>query len=232
MKKIGLIGGVTWTSTQDYYRLINQMSNNLLQGHSTAELIIYSVDFEEVLALMQQGKWAAITALFIEKAAALKNAGADFFAIASNTLSKVGQEVSEGAGLPLVGMVESVARVIGEKGFKKVGFLGTSFAMNDPFYREGLKRFGIETVMPEADEKAFVHHVIMDELAYDVLNPESRRKMLAVMNRMKREQAVEAFVLGCTEIPMLIKQSDTDIPVLDTTEIHASAIVKFAWDAF
>ncbi len=228
MKKIGLIGGVTWTSTIDYYRMINQMSNERRDGHHTAEIILYSVDFEEILILMKQGRWTEITTLFIQKAAALKEAGADFFAIASNTLSKVGHQVSKAACLPIVDMVESVAEVIIKKGFKKVGFMGTTFAMNDPFYREGLKQFGIEALIPEKEEKEFINRVIMNELAYDVLNPESREKFLEIMNRMYHEQSVEGIVLGCTEIPMLIKQQHTHIPVFDTTKIHTTAMVDFA----
>jgi len=228
MKKIGLIGGVTWTSTIDYYRMINEMSNKKNGGHHTAEVIIYSVDFHNILKRMQLGQWAEIERIFIEKAKALKQAGADFFAIGSNTLSKVGRKVSNAAGLPIVGMVESVAEAILKKGFKKVGFMGTTFAMDDPFYREGLKQFGIEAIIPKTKEKDFINHVIMDELAYDVLNPESRKKLLEIMNRMYHEQAVEGIVLGCTEIPMLIKQQHTYIPVFDTTEIHAAALVDYA----
>ncbi len=228
MKKIGLIGGVTWTSTIDYYRIINELSNQKSHGHHTAEVIIYSVDFHEVLIRMQEAKWTEIEQMFIEKAISLKKAGADFFAIGSNTLSKVGMQVSKASGLPIVGMVESVAEAILKKGFKKVGFMGTTFAMDDPFYREGLKQMGIEAIIPKTKEKAFINHVIMDELAYDVLNPESRKKFLEIMNRMVHEQAVEGVVLGCTEIPMLIKQQHTYIPVFDTTEIHAAALVEYA----
>lgn len=228
MKKIGLIGGVTWTSTIDYYRMINQMSNACREGHHTAEIILYSVNFDEILIRMQQGQWTEITTLFIQKTEALKRAGADFFAIGSNTLSKVGHQVSKAAGLPIVGMVESVAKAVLKKGFKKVGFMGTTFAMNDPFYREGLQQFGIEALIPGKEEKEFINRVIMGELAYDVLNPESRKEILKIMNRMYHEQAVEGVVLGCTEIPMLIKQQHTNIPVFDTTEIHAAAIVDFA----
>ncbi len=178
--------------------------------------------------MMQQGAWSEIEGLFIQKAMALKEADADFFAIGSNTLSKVGARVSAVAGLPIVGMVESVAEAILKRGFKKVGFMGTTFAMNDPFYREGLKQFGIEAIIPGEEDKAYINHVIMDELAYDVLNPESRKRFLDIMIRMHKEQEVEGVVLGCTEIPMLIKQQHTYIPVFDTTEIHAAALVDFA----
>ena len=228
MKKIGFIGGVTWTSTMDYYRMINELSNEKSSGHHTAEMIIYSVDFHEVLIRMQEAKWDEIEQLFIENTISLKQAGADFFAIGSNTLAKVGHRVSKAAGLPIVGMVESVGAAIRQKGFKKVGFMGTTFAMNDSFYREGLKQFGIETMIPNEEEKKFINHVIMDELAYDVRNPDSRKKFLDIMNRMHKEEEVEGIVLGCTEIPMLIKQQNTYIPVFDTTEIHASALVDFA----
>ena len=133
MKKIGLIGGVTWTSTIDYYRIINELSNQKSHGHHTAEVIIYSVDFHEVLIRMQEAKWTEIEQMFIEKAIGLKKAGADFFAIGSNTLSKVGLQVSKESGLPIVGMVESVAEAILKKGFKKVGFMGTLLPWTTPF---------------------------------------------------------------------------------------------------
>jgi len=230
MKKIGLIGGVTWASTMDYYRLINIMSNKLLGDHNTAEILLYSVNFEDILQMMNHQKWLEIELLLTEKARALKSAGADFFAICSNTLSKIGQQVSKKSGLPIVDMVTSVAAAIQEKGFEKVAFLGTAFAMNDSYYREGLKSFDIEAFIPDDKERHMVHGIIMDELAYDNLKPESRNAILNIMNRMQKKHNIEGVVLGCTELPMLIKQTDTEIPVFDTTEIHARAIVDFAFN--
>lgn len=228
MKKAGLIGGVTWTSTMDYYRLINTLSNKLLDDHNTTEILLYSVNFEDILQMMKHKKWQEIELLLTEKAKALKNAGADFFAICSNTLSKVGLQVSTESGLPIVEMVASVAKAILDKNFRKVGFLGTSFAMSDPFYREELKGFGIEAFIPENKEMEIVNRIIMDELAYDNLTQESRKTILNIMNRLQHEHDVEGVILGCTELPMLIKQTDTQIPVFDTAEIHARSIVSFA----
>lgn len=228
MKKPGLIGGVTWTSTVDYYRMINELSNKRLGAHDTLEILLYSVNFEEVFQMMNHQQWQEIGTLLTEKAVALKKAGADFFAICSNTLAKVGYQVSEGSDLPILDMVTSVAAAIQKKGLEKVAFLGTAFAMNDPYYREGLKPFGIESFIPEKEERQTIHRIIMDELAYDNLNPESRNAILKIMNRMEQEHNVEGVILGCTELPMLIKQTDSKIPVFDTAEIHARAIVDFA----
>ncbi|MBE0651994.1 MAG: amino acid racemase [Bacteroidales bacterium] len=228
MKIPGLIGGVTWTSTIDYYRLINRLSNNQLGNHDTLEVLLYSVNFEKVLQMMTHHQWSEIELLFTEKAKALKNAGADFFVICSNTLSKVGQQVAAESNLPILDMVESVANAIHEKEFEKVAFLGTSFAMNDSHYRNGLKLFGIDAYTPESDEKEIINRIIMEELAYDILKPESRKTILKIMNNMQQKYDIEGVILGCTELPMLIKQADTAIPVFDTTEIHAKAIVEFA----
>lgn len=231
VKKPGLIGGVTWTSTVNYYRMINELSNRQLGAHDTLEILLYSVNFEEVLQKMNHQQWSEIVVLFTEKARALKSAGADFFAICSNTLAKVGHQVSEASELPILDMVASVAAAIRKKGFKKVGFLGTLFAMNDPYYRDGLKSFGIEAFIPEQEERETVHKIIMDELAYDNLRPESRIAILGIMDRMQLEHNIEGVVLGCTELPMLIKQADSKIPVFDTTEIHARVIVDYAMRA-
>jgi aspartate racemase len=228
MKKAGLIGGVTWTSTIDYYRLINMMSNKHLDDHNTMDVLLYSVNFEKILQMMTNQKWLEIALLLTEKARALKSAGADFFAICSNTLSKVGHDVSMKSGLPIVDMVASVAGAIQDKGFRKVGFLGTSFAMIDPYYRDGLKGFDIEAFIPGKKERETVNRIIMDELAYDNLKSESRKKILKIMYGLQLEHEVEGIILGCTELPMLIKQTDTEIPVFDTTQIHSRSIVDFA----
>lgn len=205
MKKPGLIGGVTWTSTVDYYRILNDFSNRLLGGHNTLEILLYSVNFEGVLQKMNGQQWQEITVMLTEKARALKNAGADFFAICSNTLAKVGHQVSEASGLPVLDMVTSVAAVIQKKKFKKVGFLGTAFAMTDPYYRDGLKSFGIEAFIPGPAERETIHRIIMDELAYNDLRPEIRKSILSVMKQLQQEHHIEGVILGCTELPLLIK---------------------------
>jgi aspartate racemase len=228
MKKPGLIGGVTWTSTIDYYRLINELSNKALGSHDTLEVLLYSMNFEEILQMMTHQQWAEIETLFTVKAKALRNAGADFFAICSNTLAKVGHPVSEASGLPILDMVASVADAIRKKGFEKVAFLGTSFAMNDSYYSDDLNSFGIEAFIPEPEQREVINRIIMEELAYDLLKPESRKTILNIMNRMRRDYNIEGVILGCTELPMLIKQADMDIPVFDTAAIHAKAIVDFA----
>lgn len=231
MKKPGLIGGVTWASTVDYYRIINELSNKELGHHDTLEVLLYSVNFEEVLQMMNQKLWQEIGILLTEKAQSLKDAGAEFFAICSNTLAKVGHQVSEATGLPILDMVASVARAIQKRNLEKVGFLGTAFAMKDSYYRDGLKSFGIEAFIPEEKEMETVHRIIMEELAYDKLKPESRNTILNIIDRMRQEHNIEGVILGCTELPMLVKQTDADIPAFDTAEIHARAIVDFALES-
>ncbi len=231
MKKPGLIGGVTWTSTIDYYRLINQLSNKTLGFHHTLEIMLYSVNFEEVLQMMTEGHWTAIETLFSQRALALKREGADFFAICSNTLAKVGNAASLASGLPIVDMVDSVSEAIGNYGIEKVALLGTDFAMADPYYGEALKAHGIEAVIPDRDERITIHRIIMQELAYGQLEAESRKTVLKIMERMQQDHQVAGVILGCTELPMLIKQADAEIPVFDTTAIHAAAIVNFALES-
>ncbi len=228
MKNIGLIGGVTWTSTMDYYKLINQKSNKKLGKHNTAEVIIYSVNFEPVLEKMTDGEWNIIQQEFINKAIALKKSGADFFAIASNTLAKVGAAVSQKSGLPIVDMIKSVADFILLKNISRVGFLGTSFAMENGFYKKELKKFGIEAIIPDKNKRNEVNRIIMEELAFDILKSESREKIKNIITNLHEHRQVQGVILGCTEIPLLIKQKDVNIPVFDTTSIHVDAIIRRA----
>ena len=227
-KKIGIIGGVTWVSTIDYYKLINQKVNQRLGGYNTAEILINSVNFNDVMVFLSKGDWNGVEELFKNKAIELKNAGADFIAISSNTIAKVAKNVAKKANLPLVNIIESTSKEIQKKEFKKVGFLGTGFTMKSSFYFDELKDYGIDTVVPNPKEIEIINNIIMKELANQIINEDSKKIILEIMERMMKEDGIEAVILGCTEIPLLIDQTDTDIPLFDTTEIHTDYIVAFA----
>ena len=227
-KKIGIIGGVTWLSTMDYYKLINQKINQRLGGYHTATILINSVNFNEVMVSLSNGNWDEIEELFETKAKELKKAGAQFIAISSNTIAKVANNVALNVELPLVSIIESTANEILKKDYKKVGFLGTGYTMKNTFYLDELAENSIEAIVPNSKEIETISSIIMTELAHNILNEDSKAIFLEIMNRMMKEYDLEGFILGCTEIPLLIKQSDTSIPLFDTTEIHTDYIVNYA----
>jgi aspartate racemase len=228
MKKIGLIGGVTWASTVDYYKLINKKVNQRLGGYNTAEILINSVNFNDVMKFLMKGDWNGVENLFTNKAIELKRAGAEFVAISSNTIAKVARNVAKDADLPLVNIIEATANEIKKKDFKKVGFLGTGFTMKSSFYFDELKDYGIDTVIPSSKEIEIISDIIMNELANQIINDNSKKIILQIMERMTKRDGIEGIILGCTEIPILVNQQDTDIPLFDTTEIHTNYIVDFA----
>ncbi len=228
MKKIGIIGGVTWASTVDYYKLVNQKVNQRLGGYNTAEIIINSVNFNDVMALLTNSDWNGVEELFKIKAEELKSAGAEFMAISSNTIAKVARNVAKKADLPLINIIKSTAIEIKKKGFKRVGFLGTGFTMKSSFYFDELKEYGIYSVIPNPKEIEIISDIIMKELANHIINEKSKKIILLIMKRMMKEDKIEGIILGCTEIPILINQDDTSISLFDTTEIHTNYIVDYA----
>ena len=228
MKTIGLIGGVSWVSTIEYYRILNQKINQQLGGESSAQMIINSVNFEEVYPMLKAGEWEAITAYMTKKAAAMKDAGAEILAIGSNTISRIGRPVAQSTGLQLVDIYECTAQAIKNKGLKKVALLGTAFTMTNPFYHEAYKQLGVETVAPNETEKTLIHEVIMVELTKAIFTEASKTAYLNIIEKMRERDQIEGVILGCTEIPLLIKQSDSELPFFDTTEIHANALIEAA----
>ena len=228
MKKIGIIGGVTWASTVDYYKLINQKVNQRLSGYNTAEILINSVNFDDVMVLLTNGDWDGVEELFKIKAEELKNAGAEFIAISSNTIAKVARNVAKRADLPLANIIKSTAIEIKKKGFKRVGFLGTGFTMKSSFYFDELREYGIDSIIPNPKEIEVISDIIIEELAIHSVNENSKKVILQIMERMMKEEEIEDIILGCTEIPLLINQSDTNTPLFDTSEIHTSHIVEYA----
>jgi aspartate racemase len=228
MKTMGLIGGMSWESTLEYYRIINETVKEKLGGLHSAKCIIYSVDFEEVEKLQHEGKWNELSEMMIDAALRLERAGADFVIICTNTMHKVAEEVQENIDIPLLHIADATAEKIKEKGLKKVGLLGTKFTMEEDFYRKRLKeKHGIDVVIPEEDEREIVHRTIYDELCQGIIKHESKEGFKKIIENLVSKGA-EGVILGCTEIPLLIKQEDVEIPIFDTTAIHAKAAVEFA----
>ena len=227
MKTIGLLGGMSWESTQTYYRLINEGVKSRLGGLHSAKLVLYSVDFAEIEALQHQGDWPATARILSGAALSLENAGAEFLMIGTNTMHKVAPEIEEAINIPLLHIADATAKVLTQDNIQRVGLLGTRFTMEQAFYRERLEAAGIEVVTPDAPQRAEVHRVIYEELCQGEIQAASRETYLAVINSLA-EQGAQAVILGCTEIGLLIKQTDTPVPLYDTTAIHAAQAVNQA----
>lgn len=228
MKTIGLIGGMSWESTAEYYRIINKAVNERLGGHHSAKLVMYSVDFDEIEDLQHSGEWEDLTRLMIEAARSVERGGADFLLICTNTMHKMAGEVEESVGIPLLHIADATADAIKAKGLHKVGLLGTRFTMEWDFYTGRLRdEHGIEVLVPGEDDRVAVHAVIYDELCHGVVNDDSRKLFEGIIESLV-DGGAQGIVLGCTEIPLLIKQEDFEIQIFDTTEIHALAAVDLA----
>jgi len=227
MKTIGLVGGMSWESTLEYYRIINETVKEKLNKLHSAKIIMYSVDFEEIELLQHKGKWDELTSLMIEIAQRLEKAGADFIVICTNTMHKVAEDMEKSVEIPLLHIVDVTAEKIKAKGINKVGLLGTRFTMEDNFYRDRLRKHGIKAIIPSEKEREMIHSIIYNELCLGVIKESSREKFKKIIKNLAKRGA-EGVILGCTEIPLLIKQEDVDLPLFDTTEIHAKASVDFA----
>ena len=228
MKVIGLIGGMSWHSSLEYYRLINELVSRKLGGLHSARLVLYSLDFEEIECAQQELRWEDAAVILAKAAIALKQAGADFLVICTNTMHKVADEVGESAGLPILHIVDTIGNAIGEQGLSKVGLLGTRFVMAERFYQDRLKKsFDIEVVVPTEDEQAVVHRIIYKELCRGKVRDLDHQSCLQIIDKLTKRGA-EGIVLGCTELPLLIRPGDIRVPVFDTTRLHAEAAVELA----
>jgi aspartate racemase len=227
MKTIGLIGGLTYVSTLEYYRLINEMVNEQLGGSEAAKLIIYSVNFGDIKKLTVAQDWAGIASLIGDAAKKTEKAGADCLLLGANTMHRIAPEIQEMMGIPLIHIASETAKAIQEKGMKKVALLGTKYTMELDFYHKNLAASGIESLIPSAPDIEIVNDVIYNELSKNQFLPASKQNYLRIINGLAA-QGAEGVILGCTEIPLLIKPEDTTIPLFDTTRIHARAAVDFA----
>lgn len=230
MKKVGLIGGLSWQSSVDYYSIINEESNKRLGGKHTVESIMYSTNLGRKYGLVDEGKMDVLAEEFTDIAQSLEKAGADVIIICSNTMHAVFDEVQRNVNIPMIHIVDATAQAIQKRGMKKVALLGTTYTMTQPFYKEKLKnKYGIETIVPSDEQMTEIMHVIEEELNYNVLRDKSRKYFISVINELK-EQGAEGVILGCTEIPMLVKQKDSTLPVFDTTRLHALAALDYAME--
>jgi aspartate racemase len=227
MKTIGLIGGTTWLSTIDYYRNINQMINRRLGGVSSAKIILYSVNFDEFQPPALLAEWEPITDSFIHIARTLETAGADCIIICANTPHLFAGKIQASVQVPLIHIAEATAKKIKLQQLKKVALLGTRITMEQDFFREKLNAQGIETIIPGKEDIAFIHNSIFAELGHDIFLPETKQRYLRIINDLMY-QGAEGVILGCTEIPLLIKPPDLECPVFDTVMIHSEAAVEFA----
>ena len=228
MRTIGLIGGMSWESSQEYYRIINETVKERLGGLHSAKIIMYSVDFEEIEKLQHQGKWKELTELMIDAAQRVKKAGADFVVLCTNTMHKMADEVQKNIRIPLLHIADATAEKIKEKGLGEIGLLGTKFTMEEDFYKGRLKeKYGLDVIIPNEEERQIVHDVIYKELCMGEIKQSSKEQFKKIIQNLVSNGA-EGIILGCTEIPLLIKQEDVEVPLLDTTMIHAKSAVEFA----
>lgn len=228
MKTIGLIGGMSWESTVEYYKIINETVKLRLGGFHSAKCLMYSVDFEKIEILQHENKWDELTDIMIDIAKKLKDAGADFIVICTNTMHKMAGDIEEKAQIKVLHIAEAAGKEIINRKIKKVGLLGTSFTMEQDFYKKLLKdNFNIDVIIPSAKEREIIHKVIYDELCKGIINEESKDEYIKIINNLVLNGA-DGIILGCTEIPLLIKQEDVDVPVFDTTTIHSISAVEFA----
>lgn len=227
MKTIGLLGGMSWESTQSYYRLINEGIKARLGGLHSARLILYSVDFAEIEQLQHQGDWEATAAILTSASRALEAAGADLLMIGTNTMHKVAPQIEQAISIPLLHIADATAGLLKQEGISTVGLLGTRFTMEQEFYRARLEQAGIRVIIPDEGDRHEIHRVIYEELCHGDIQPTSRDSYLTVVDTLSARGA-QGIILGCTEIGLLIQQSDTPVPLYDTTEIHARAAVSQA----
>ncbi len=228
MKTIGLIGGLSWESSIEYYRIINQEMRKRLGGLHSAQCLMYSFDFGEIEALQAAADWEAAGERLVEAARKLQHAGADCIVICSNTMHLMADAVGTAVGIPLIHIADATAKPILASGFRKVGLLGTRFTMEKDFYRGRIsEHFGLDVLRPDACGRAIVHDIIYEELVRGVIRAESRGKYQRVIDEL-RNSGAEAVILGCTEIGLLIKPEDCALPLFDTTVLHALAAVDWA----
>ena len=225
-RTLGIIGGMSWESTQSYYRLINEGIKAKLGNLHSADLLIHSVDFAPIGELQAQGKWEELGAIMVNSGKRLQAAGAQGLLIATNTMHKVAEQVQAATNLPLIHIADTTADAIKQQGLTKIALLGTQFTMTEDFYKQRLMDAGVQVLIPNTDARAEVHRIIYNELCQGQLLASSRQYYTQVINELAA-QGAEGVILGCTEIGLLISRADSPIPVFDTTAIHAAAAVQF-----
>ncbi|HTX79246.1 MAG TPA: aspartate/glutamate racemase family protein [Longilinea sp.] len=228
MKTIGLIGGMSWESSQEYYRIINETIKSRLGGLHSAKCILYSVDFAEIELMQRQGKWSEMGQVLADVAQNLETAGADLIVICTNTMHKVADNIQTHISIPLLHIADATAQRVKAANVQKIGLLGTRYTMEEDFYISRLvKNFGLDVIIPDTQEREIVHRVIFDELVVGDIRQTSKEQYLKIIDHLVK-QGAQGVILGCTEIGLLIHPEDCQMPLFDTTRIHAEAAVEFA----
>ena len=227
MKTIGLIGGMSWESTVTYYKIINETVKEKLGGLHSAKCILYSIDFQEIEECQANGNWEKSGEILGEAANNLEKAGADFIVICTNTMHKVVNQIKEKISIPILHIAEMTAEKILEKGLKNIALLGTKYTMEQDFYKSKLIEKGINVIIPDKNDIEIINEVIYDELCLGTINSNSKKKFLEIVDKL-RSKGAEGIILGCTEIGLLIKNEDTDVPLFDTAIIHAEQAAMYS----
>lgn len=228
MKTIGLLGGLSWESSQEYYRIVNTEVKKRLGGLHSARCVLYSVDFAQVAVLQHEGDWRTLTEFMIEAARQVERGGADLLLVCSNTMHKMAERVAAAIDIPLVHIADAAAEAVRAQGLSTVGLLGTRFTMEGGFYKDRIERkYGIKVLLPATGDRETIHRVIYDELVQGTILPASRAAFQEIIGRLAAAGA-QGIILGCTEIPLLISQADSQLPIFDTTLIHARRAVDLA----
>ncbi|MFG3052323.1 aspartate/glutamate racemase family protein [Kitasatospora sp. NPDC048239] len=227
MKTLGLIGGMSWESTAEYYRTLNQLTRERLGGLHSARLVLYSVDFADIERLQAEGRWAEAGAVLADAARSLEAAGAELLLICTNTMHRVADQVEAAVSVPLLHLADATAAAVRTAGLRRVGLLGTAFTMEQDFHRGRLEASGLTVLTPDADGRALVHRVIYQELCLGVVREESRSEYRRVIGELVAAGA-EGVILGCTEIELLVGAEDSSVPLFPTARLHAEAAVEAA----
>lgn len=228
MKRIGLIGGLSWESTIIYYKLINELVRDQLGGLHSADCLVSSFDFAEIEVLQASGRWTEATDRMIDAAQRLEKANADFLLICSNTMHKMADQVQASVQIPLLHLADATATRIKAQGLKRIGLLGTRFTMEEDFYKGRLiDQHDLEVIVPDAEDRRIVNAAIYDELCQGIISPTSKQHYVAIMRKFV-EAGAEGIILGCTEITLLVNQDDSSVPLFNTTAIHAEVAVEYA----
>ena len=228
MQTIGLIGGMSWESSAEYYRIINQEVNRRLGGVHSAQCLMFSVDFEEIKHLQHEGEWDKLADAMKAAALRLERGGAEFIVVCTNTMHRLADAISSTVGIPLLHIADPTAEKIKAAGFERVGLLGTAFTMEQDFYKGRLQqRHGLDVLVPDEDDRRIVHEIIYKELVLGQVKPESRQAYRDIIVRLI-ERGAQSIILGCTEIMLLVGPEDSPVPLYDTTGLHAEAAVELA----
>ncbi len=227
MKTIGFIGGLTWHSSIDYYRLFNEMVNERLSGAHSCRMLMYSVDFEEIKTRTLRADWEGVAGIIVPAAVALEKAGAECMVLGANTMHNIADEVQGGLSIPVIHIAAATAAAIEKQQLQTVALLGTRFTMQMDFYTGKLAEKNIRALIPGEEDIDYINHAIYEEMSIGIFSPETKGRIIQIINDLK-QQGAQGVILGCTELPILVKQQDVSIPIFDTTLIHAMAAVEFA----